>query len=122
MTGLMVTAAPDFQDTGIFGLFAILAAKLAAFFRWTLACPMRAFSSRFSHEQTSCRSVSNGGYLLRGGIGDTMLGRIEGHVKTNTMSIQISAGALNARAVYLSKPESQCTMLSANCRLSMPGR
>ena len=36
-----------------------------------------------------------------------MLCRIEGKVKT---------------AIYFNKPESQCTIFSANCRLSMPGR
>ncbi len=36
-----------------------------------------------------------------------MLGRIDGKVKT---------------ASYFNKPESQCTMFRANCRLSMPGR
>lgn len=59
-----------------------------------------------------------GGYSIVEGCREPMLGRIAIKVKMKSCG----SCSRTVEAIYLSNPESQCTMLSASCRLSMPGR
>jgi hypothetical protein len=143
-TRRMLAAAADFHHVRFFSFLAVLTAVLAAFFRRTVASAVSTLSSYFFSHQTDLLE-SLPGYSIVGGccgharpqrgtgqddqrpVGDE-LGTESGSDRVIFARVEWAeswdpvATAPGSDFTYLSKPESQCTMFSANCRLSMPER
>src|SRR5258708_18450049 len=102
----MFTAAANFHHARFLGFFAVFTTELAAFFGQTITGSVCALAGYFFRHETEPPTQLAGRSVV-GGCRET-------HARPHRREGQ--------DRVYFNKPESQCTMFRANCRLSMPRR
>jgi hypothetical protein len=120
----VLTAAADFHHLGFFGFLAIFTTVLAALFGRAITRWVRAFAGIIICHRSDLLKVCVGSRDLfnwRGSV--VMLGAVARVVKCgHTRILRVIQVRDAGGHFHFSKPDSQCMMFSAICRLSIPGR
>ena len=121
-TGVLAATA-DFHHLGFFSFLAVFATVLTVLFWRTITCWVRAFAGIIVSHRSDLLKVSVGWIYSDGGGFTIMLGAVTRGVKCGDSRILRVIHGRDARPLlHFSKPDNQCMILSATCRLSMPER